>query len=153
MSEYCRRIKDVFIQGTFAVFETSNKYLLYKHLINNFDIQIYLKKSIPISLQRLLTKFRLSYHDLFVETGRHKNIPRYNRICSLCNKQDIEDEYHFILICPVYDEIRHKFLKPYFYKKPSMYKLINLLTSKKFKELCNIAKFLKSASILRKSLL
>ena len=46
-------------------------------------------------------------HNLLIETGRHKNIPRDQRICLMYKLQfgkntDMEDEYHFILKCPTY---------------------------------------------------
>jgi len=53
-----------------------------------------------------LTKFRLSVHSLEIETGRHSNISRENRLCTKCNLRMIENEYHFILVCPLYIEIR-----------------------------------------------
>ena len=33
--------------------------------------------------------------------GEHK-IVRSERYCLKCNNHDIEDEYHFILICPLH---------------------------------------------------
>ena len=50
---------------------------------------------------------------LLIETGGHKNMPRDQRICPMCKlhfgkNTDIEDEYHFILICPTYRGLRKK---------------------------------------------
>ena len=39
-----------------------------------------------------LSKFRLSSHNLEIETGRHGNIPRADRKCTKCNSDVIEDE-------------------------------------------------------------
>ena len=44
-------------------------------------------------------KFRTANHKLPVETGRRENIPHAERKCSLCNKNDIGDEFHYLLIC------------------------------------------------------
>ena len=35
--------------------------------------------------------------------------------------QDVEDEYHFILICPAYSNIRINLLKPLYYKKKPVF--------------------------------
>ena len=43
--------------------------------------------------RKLITKFRISDHDLLIETGRYKNIPREQRCCTVCNILD--DESHF----------------------------------------------------------
>jgi hypothetical protein len=49
-----------------------------------------------------------------IQTGRYYNIDRHARMCNMCNNNDIEDEYHFILECSKYVEIRRKYIKPYY---------------------------------------
>jgi hypothetical protein len=34
--------------------------------------------------------------DLSIETGRYFGVERENRTCSLCNQQEIGDEFHYI---------------------------------------------------------
>jgi hypothetical protein len=46
----------------------------------------------------------------------------------MCNNYDIEDEYHFILECSKYVEIRRKYIKPYYCINPSAFKLTQLLS-------------------------
>ena len=41
-----------------------------------------------------------------VEEGRFRGIERNLRICSLCPMNIMEDEYHFLLVCPTYRELR-----------------------------------------------
>ena len=57
----------------------------------------------------IISRWRLSCHRLFIETGRYTSppTPRENRKCRLCNV--LEDEYHAIFICPYYIVIRIKF--------------------------------------------
>ena len=61
-----------------------------------------------------LTKLRISAHDLHIETGRHKNIPRQDRHCKWCKismgVETIEDEGHFLYACDLYSQIRMKFV-------------------------------------------
>jgi hypothetical protein len=45
-----------------------------------------------------------------METGRYKNIIRSERKCTNCSKGDIEDEKHFVVDCPLYENIRVKFV-------------------------------------------
>ncbi|XP_045167413.2 RAB6A-GEF complex partner protein 2-like [Mercenaria mercenaria] len=49
---------------------------------------------------------RIGSHDLEIETGRHRKIERENRLCRKCNKNIIEDEFHFLLCCEFYSELR-----------------------------------------------
>ena len=51
----------------------------------------------------------------------------YERKCFYCNC--LEDEYHFILECPLYTEIRSKYIKKYYWKKPCIPKFIELFQS------------------------
>ena len=47
--------------------------------------------------RKLITKFRLSDHDLFIEKGRYLKVKREERKCKKCDL--IEDEIHFFLKC------------------------------------------------------
>jgi hypothetical protein len=64
----------------------------------------------------------------------------------MCNNNDIEDEYHFILECSKYVEIRRKYIKPYYCINSSAYKLTQLLSVQNIKELNNLAIILYSKS-------
>jgi hypothetical protein len=48
---------------------------------------------------------RISAHNLNIETGRFYNLDRHERVCSMCNLNVVEDEYHFILQCEKYIDI------------------------------------------------
>ena len=126
-----------------------NVLYIYRHVIDHFTMQSYLSKRIPVCYKKLICKLRVSSHCLTVETGRYKNVPLERRLCPLCNA-DIEDEFHFFLKCPHYRHLREIYLKKYYYVKPSVYKLIQLLSTQNVKELCNLGKFIKNAFIVRK---
>ena len=70
----------------------------------------------------------LHAHSLNIETGRYYNIIKHARICNMCNNNDIEDEYHSILECSKYVEIRRKYIKPYNCINVSALKLAQLLS-------------------------
>ena len=36
--------------------------------------------------------------------------PINDRVCPLCNTGEVEDEVHFLLVCPLYDSLREQFL-------------------------------------------
>ena len=51
-------------------------------------------------------------HKLLVERGRWVK-PKINycdRLCTLCHKHDIQDEYHALMICSRYESLRKKYL-------------------------------------------
>ena len=77
------------------------KWLLHRNLVEIKDYRI----------RKVITKLRLGKLPLQIEKGRHTKpkTPLEKRICSYCNTNSIEDELHFIIYCPFYDEER-KFL-------------------------------------------
>jgi hypothetical protein len=38
-----------------------------------------------------------------IEIGRYKNLETEELLCKLCITQKIEDEYHFLIDCPIYN--------------------------------------------------
>ena len=48
---------------------------------------------------------------------------------------EVEEEYHFLLICQAYDKLRHMYFKKYYYDKQSMLKLMQLLNCENAKVL------------------
>ena len=61
-------------------------------------------------------KIRLSCHNLLIETGNTKILHETkDQDCPMCKLQfgqntDIDDEYHFILMCPTYRDLRKKLI-------------------------------------------
>ena len=52
--------------------------------------------------------------------GRQKGIPRELRLCKSCDLGCVEDEYHLVIICPAYENLREKFIPNKFFKFTSV---------------------------------
>ena len=117
-----KSLMDLAYQKIDSFIDNSNKCLIYKHLPKQRLLQQYLVKNMSPKCRKMITKFRVSAHKLSIETGRYDAVIRSNRKCAKCNLDEIEDEFHFILKCPYYDAIRKQNIKPYFYKRPSVFK-------------------------------
>ena len=63
-----------------------------------------------ISISKMIFKLKSGSLPLKVESGRHLNIPRENRICEICNTGQIEDKFHFCFDCPALKEERQQLL-------------------------------------------
>ena len=81
-----------------------------------------------------------------------QSLPYNERVCILCQIHDLEDEYHLVLICPVYIELRKQFIEKYFFVHPDMDIFIQLVTTNKKSILRKLAMYLHHAFILRKNL-
>ena len=54
----------------------------------------------------------------------------------------IEDEYHLFLVCPLYSDLRLKYLPNYYIIQPSVEKFCNLMSSDSVKTVRNISMYL-----------
>ena len=69
-----------------------------------------------------LSHFRVSAHRLEVETGRWHipvAVPVNERKCRTCS-HCLKDEFHFLLECSLYHELRKTYIKPYCWKRLNM---------------------------------
>ena len=146
-----QRLYDIYKQTLNASIQNCSRGSIYQHLTDNFTLQSYLRKPINDTHLRYITKFRLSAHNLNTETAKYnKNTDNISiKKCKMCNLDDDEDEFHFILKCPKYADLRNLYVKKYFYKKPSVFKLIQLLSSPNTKELRNLGKYIHFALQIR----
>ena len=143
-----QRLLDIFKQECDSFFTSSSKCILFKYVVDNMCLQTYLSKPISTKYKKEITKLRLSSHNLLIETGRHKKIPRELRICPLCHVE-VEDEFHYVLKCSIFNDLRRKYIKIYYRHNPSVFKLIQLLSTDNVKDLCNLGKYAYNANILR----
>ena len=94
-----------------------------------FTPESYLSVWMDKKLRTSYTKFRLSSHKLLVERGRwmKPKLQYQMRKCTLCDSEDIEDEYHVTLVCQQFKDLRTKYINKYYYTRPSMFKFIELM--------------------------
>ena len=53
-----------------------------------------------------------------------------NRISTLCNDKDIQDEYHMVIKCVHFHTLLIQFINKYYYVRPSMYEFQHLLNTR-----------------------
>ena len=127
--------------GWRASIDTHTSLYFYKEIKSTFQMSPYITLLQNIKYRNILAKLRLSSHNLQIESGRHLKIPRPDRKCILCNLNDIEDEFHFVLVCPFYSDLRAQFIPKYYTKNPNMIKFIALLNIEKKSVLTKLAVF------------
>ena len=137
-----QRLLDEYIQEWRASVNNNDILFLYRSVKINFGMESYLENIFSRNLRIALTKLRISAHNLRIQTGRYSRdrVDRNLRYCLICNTNEIEDEFHFVLKCPVYENLRKKYIKRYYRSRPSMFKFVQLLRSdvnKDIKMLCN----------------
>ncbi len=75
----------------------------YKTLKSSIQPELYVTCHLSRIKRSLTAQQRAGILPLNIELGRFRNIKLEDRICSLCHPNVIEDEFHFILQCPLFE--------------------------------------------------
>ena len=79
----------------------------YIRFKTNLALEPYVEYHMQKRQRSLLAQYRLGILPLRIETGRYDNTPVENRTCQLCDLGATEDEYHFVMTCPLFAEYRN----------------------------------------------
>ena len=71
------------------------QYTLFK---DNLNFEKYLIRISKFYYDKII-KYRTGNYRLPIETGRWDDTPLNERKCTVCNKNDIDDEYHYLFSC------------------------------------------------------
>ena len=141
------------MQEWHARVENSTRARFYMH-ISNFKHQIHLDSFQIDKYRKWLCKFRVSSHRLEIEAGcwtKPKKTPLDNRKCIICNV--LEDEYHFVLECSLYLNLRTQYINKYSWKRPSMVKFKELVSTENVHVLKKLSIYTGKAFKLRQNVL
>ncbi len=80
------------------------KLRIQKTFKSDFRLESYLLTSENHGHKIALTKFRISSHNLHIERGRYERpkLEPHQRLCVYCEMQTDENEFYFLLECPLY---------------------------------------------------
>ena len=98
-----------------------------------------------------LCRLKISAHSLRLQTGRFSNnrTPQNVRVCLLCNMNEVEDELHFMFICPKYSIVCRQYIDNYYFRSPSTYKLVELFIKKEKRIILDVAHYIEPALSVR----
>ena len=122
---------------------------LYKQIKITIDRSTYLDILETPKYRKVISQLRLSSHKLAIATGCHNKITLHDRKCTHCTLNDIEDEFHFVLVWTFYSNIRNLYIRSYFRNHPSVYKFISLLNTDKQQLLVKLATYCVKAHDVR----
>jgi hypothetical protein len=90
--------------------EHGRKLRTYRKFKYWFGKEAYLDVVANRKWRMALTKFRVSAHRLMIELGRRTRTAVEHRLCPKCSLGEVEDEWHFLSVCPIYTAEREKLL-------------------------------------------
>ena len=94
-----------YVENWKSVINEMPKLRTYKTLKSSFGTEPYVKSNISRKARSVLAKLRNGSFPINIELGRYRGLPLERRICPLC-KEGVEDELHFLCVCPTYQESR-----------------------------------------------
>ena len=120
----------------------NRKCITYRIFKDNLIFEPYLTKLNFID-RRSLCQFRTGNHTLPVKKSRWvEGGGGVDVMCKKCNNNDVCDEFHVLFVCKYFEEQRKKYLRKYYFVRPSTLKMYELFNAN-LKQTSNLAKFVK----------
>jgi len=105
-----------------------------------------------------LTRLRGGTNRLKIEKGRYVKIPVEARICEFCSTNEVENEFHFMMICPLYRELRKEMwmnVRPLLPQPCMIYsdedKFLTLMSAKNRDVIRKVLRYIKQAMKVRRN--
>lgn len=140
----CKEVKDrlqcQFVQNWNADVYNSPKCFNYRIFKTNFILETYILE-LSTKSYIALAQFRTTNNKLPIEKGRWENIDRSQRYCSLCNRNLIGDEYHFLIECEYFKEARLVYIPRYYIRHCNTYTFAQIMSSPNVKLLNRLSEF------------
>ena len=86
---------------------TKDKLRTYRTFKNDMCTASHLNCNLPKYERSLISQLRLGVLPLRIETGRFVGLNEQDRICTLCDNNQVENEAHFLFSCDKYNDYRH----------------------------------------------
>lgn len=147
-----QRLHDQFVQNWSSRLEESSRASFYSS-VSSFQFQNYLNLVKVKKYRNAIARLKCSSHRLEIESWRwHKPIRKLidERLCTNCNV--VENDYHFLFECCLYNDLRIQYMDSYFYTNPNQLKLKQLFQGTHEKQVIDLAMFIQKTFTLRNSL-
>ena len=137
-----QRLQDQFLQRWGQEVYENAICLNYRIYKDEFMFENYLTILSPRQ-RTILLRFRTSNHRLPIQILRQFGVDRERRVCTLCNTNDIGDEFHYLFCCThnVIVQKRLQYLPRYFQQHANAIKFAVLMKTKSKKKLLSLCKF------------
>ena len=121
----------------------------YRSICGTEHCSILYQSCIDDTKRKIITRWRLSSHQLRIETGRYNRpyTERENRVCQVCDI--VEDEIHAIYDCRAHNPIRNRYINTINFTSRDITQLFNPSNTD---EMLNLAAFLNDIETNMKNL-
>ena len=139
-----QRLNDMFHQQWHSNISEMSSCTLYRMFKSECKLEKYLL-NLNKPEQINLCKFRCRDTKLPVVVLGYsfQNIAYSDRLCTLCNLNEVGDEYHYIMKCSFFQNSRERYINNDIWRNPDYYKFSSLFKSNDMGILRNLARFVK----------
>ena len=146
--QFNTRITDINNQELLTTIQDMSMLRVYKLIKTVSGEEAYTYKASSPYRRSAVARLRGNGLYINVHIGRRQGIPLNERTCVHCSKC-IEDEFHILFICPLYNNIRKRYIPGYYTTHPSYAKMILLLNSQNEGIINSLATFIMTMERLR----
>ena len=142
ISEFKNRLIDSYTVEWKEKLSTREYFTFYSSIKHSLTLSHYLLHVNHVQARSALARFRMGMSELRSRSLRYNSpLPNTPVNCPSCTDV-IENEVHFLLVCPLYSDIRHQYIPEKFTRRPSLAKLSILLASVNQNLCANVALFI-----------
>ena len=136
------KLSDMYLQEWQSLVSRQSSCTIYRTFKINFGLEKYLML-LDCSDRITICRFRCRNNKTPVVTLGYANrdIPYANRLCSICNMNEVGDESHYILRCPALQSHRIRHISNYYIRNPNI-AISQLFQSNNVNVLKKLAKFI-----------
>lgn len=152
--EFKQRLKDCYLQDWNSSLQSHTFYETYSTYTHSLSLRPYIVQLSCINVRKIFSRFRMGMLPLNAHSLRFDNCANstLNTNCPFC-KSVKETEFHFLLVCPLYNVLRKRFLPEKFFKNPTLFKMSLVLSSENTSTVVRVCHFVYKAYIARKNYL
>lgn len=138
-----RTLKDQFKQEWMADLYSKSSCDFYIEAKTEFCFEQYLLHD-NLKVRKSICQFRTNNSKISKVIGRYRSIPRNDRICTVCNNNQVGDEFHLIIECsnPNIIKLRSKYVPEWVLIRPSVAKCAAWVKGASHNEITKVGKFL-----------
>ena len=126
--EFKRRLLESFKDNWSEKINSSEHYKFYSSIKHSLVLSPYLLNIKHVQARSSLARFRLGMSPLRFRSLRFFNVPNSPLQCPFC-EDSLENEVHFMLVCPLYSSLRLEYIPVKFSRRPSLSALSRLLAT------------------------
>jgi exonuclease III len=146
--EFKQRLIDCFTQDWSSAMTTHDFYYVYSSFKREIFCSDHLYILRNMSVRKTFTRFRIGMSPLRSRAVEFQPERFNNHECPFCQNVD-ESEFHFLLVCPKYSDLRDELIPSKYAQRPNLFKLVLLLSSTNESIISNLSYYVSRALAVR----